>query len=145
MVQGTYQLPIPAGKEVAIIHLHGVTDTPESAQKFVQTFKESKMLQTIPPEIRKIIVNFSAGQGYVGDRELLRGDVFDVVEIRGGDQMRGTLRDKTYTLNTFYGNVSLPADRTGAAHTRCAQVLTRHRLSGSWLAQYRQLTEWVGG
>jgi hypothetical protein len=110
-VQGTMQVTIPAGKEIALIHMHGVTDTPESASRFVQGFKESKMLATLPPEIRKIVVNFNASQGYIGDRELLRGELFDVVEIRGGDQMRGTLKEKSYTLNTFYGNVNLPADR----------------------------------
>jgi hypothetical protein len=110
-VQGTLQLTIPGGKEVAFIHLHGVTDSPESAAKFVQDFKESKLMSSLPAELRKIVVNFTTGNGYIGDRELLRGDLFDVVEIHGGDQMRGTLKEKSYTLNTFYGTVNLPAER----------------------------------
>src|SRR5207249_9204363 len=57
------------------------------------------------------IVNFVSGQGFIGERELLRGDVFDVIEIRGGDQMRGNLKEPTFKLATFYGNVELPASR----------------------------------
>jgi len=42
---------------------------------------------------------------------LLRGEMFDVVEIRGGDQVRGTIKEPTFKLATFYGDVELPADR----------------------------------
>ena len=105
------QVTIPAGKEVALIHFCGIVGTPDQGVQFVQQLKETKLLASLPPELRKIVVNFSAGQGFIGDRELLRGDVFDVVEIRGGDQMRGTIKEPTYKLQTFYGNVDLPASR----------------------------------
>src|SRR5439155_14549206 len=45
------------------------------------------------------------------ERELLRGDIFDVVEIRGGDQMRGTIKETSYDLTTFYGKVTLAPSR----------------------------------
>ena len=110
-VQGQYQLTIPANKEVAIMHLHAITGTTEQANKFIEDFRESKVMATLPAELRKIIVNFSAGAGFIGERELLRGDLFDVVEIRGGDQMRGNLKEPSFKLETFYGNVELPASR----------------------------------
>ena len=95
-LQTNYSVPIPANKEVALIHLHGVTASPEMAAQFVQQFKESKLLIGLPAELRKEVVNFITGQGFIGERELLRGDLFDVVEIRGGDQMRGTLKEPSY-------------------------------------------------
>src|SRR5205823_12172554 len=67
-----------------------------------------RSLSTLPPEIRRIIVNYPASQGFIGDRELLRGDVFDVVEIRGGDQMKGNLKEAAWKLATFYGDIEFP-------------------------------------
>jgi hypothetical protein len=42
---------------------------------------------------------------------VLRGEVFDVVELRSGDLVNGTLKEPSYKLEAFYGNVELPADR----------------------------------
>jgi hypothetical protein len=88
-VQANLQVVVPAGKEVAVVHLHGIAATPEAAIQFVHQFKESKLMASLPVELRKIVVNFASTQGFIGERELLRGEMFDVVEIRGGDQMRG--------------------------------------------------------
>ena len=110
-VQGQYQLTIPANKEVALMHLHAIVGSTEQATKFVQDFRESKVMASLPADLRKLIINFSAGAGFIGERELLRGDLFDVVEIRGGDQMRGNLKEPSYKLETFYGNVELSASR----------------------------------
>jgi hypothetical protein len=110
-VQAVFPLTIPAGKQVALVHLHSIADTIEAGTRTVQTMQESKLLRSLPVEIRKIVVNFPATSGYVGDREILRGDLFDVVEIKGGDQMKGTLKEPAYKLDTFYGTVQVPADR----------------------------------
>jgi hypothetical protein len=39
--------------------------------------------------------------------EILRGDVLDIVELRSGDQFKGTLKETGFNLQTFYGPVSL--------------------------------------
>jgi hypothetical protein len=57
------------------------------------------------------MVNFPSALTDFGDYEILRGDAFDVVELRGGDQMQGTLSDGSYKLNTLYGPVELPKDQ----------------------------------
>ncbi len=126
----------------ALVHiLRHRTATPEQGVQFVQQFKESKLMASLPPELRKIVVNFNAGQGFIGDRELLRGDLFDVVEIRGGDQMRGTIKDSTYKLQTFYGNVDLPASRVvgiinvGEYRPRQLLVTTDGQIFGGKLAK----------
>jgi hypothetical protein len=108
---GNFAVPIPAGKDVAIMHIHAVVGTPEQGETFVQQLREGRILNTLPSDLRKKIVNFVTAQGFIGDRELLRGELFDVVEIRGGDQVRGTIKEPTFKLATFYGDVELPADR----------------------------------
>jgi hypothetical protein len=83
-IMGSMAVPIPAGKDVAIMHIHAVVGTPEQGETFVTQLREGRMLNTLPIELRKKIVNFVTAQGFIGDRELLRGEMFDVVEIRGG-------------------------------------------------------------
>jgi hypothetical protein len=106
-------LQIPAGKEVAVLHLHVVTQGAEAAQKYAAGLKESKLLADVPKAIRKLIVNFPGGNLFIGDGdiEILRGEAFDAAEMRGGDQIRGTLKESSYKLATFYGAVELPAEK----------------------------------
>jgi hypothetical protein len=110
VVQTSQQLTVPAGKQVALFHLHGLTSTPDAAVQFANNLKESQILATVSPDVRKLLVNLSNYQA-IGDRELLRGDLFDVVELRGGDQIKGTITPKAYKLTTFYGTIELPAER----------------------------------
>lgn len=111
MVMADFQVSVPAGKEVAIMHLHTALPTQQDGVKFVLGLKGEKLLKDVSPEIRRAIVNFRGGFNYIGDYEILRGDVFDVVELRTGDQVKGTLKDDAYKLTTFYGTVTVPVDR----------------------------------
>ncbi|HEX4797363.1 MAG TPA: hypothetical protein VH370_26450, partial [Humisphaera sp.] len=79
--------------------------------QFVNGLKDNVLLKSIPNALRKLIVNFPSGQGWIGDMEILRGDVLDVVELRGGDQFRGTIKESEFSLQTFYGPVSVPVDQ----------------------------------
>ena len=102
---------VPANKEIAIMHVHAVVNSAVDGQELVKKFKESKALKDVPPNIRKLIVNFNASSSFYGDYEVLRGEISDVVEMRTGDQFRGTLKDPTYKIATFYGPVEVKADR----------------------------------
>ncbi|HEV8291077.1 MAG TPA: hypothetical protein VGP94_04115, partial [Tepidisphaeraceae bacterium] len=102
---------IPAGKEIAIMHFHVTTNSPDAGTKYVLNMKESKIMASIPTAIRKLIVNFRGGENFIGDYEILRGDILDVVELRSGDQLKGTLKEKSFKLDTFYGPVELPVDK----------------------------------
>ena len=109
-IQAQMQVAIPANKQVAIMHLHLLPATQDAGVQFATNLRPSKVMADLPPDIRKLIVNFSAGTTWVGDRELLRGELFDVIELRSGDRMQGTLKEDTFNLTTFYGTLKLPAD-----------------------------------
>jgi hypothetical protein len=109
--QATFQVSIPAGKEVALMHLHGMVPTPDAGQQFITNVKEAQLLKQIPPNLRKLLINFAGGQNFIGDLEILRGDLLDVVELKSGDQLKGTLKEPTFDVTTFYGPVSLPVDK----------------------------------
>jgi hypothetical protein len=110
-VQASYSITLPPNGQAAIVHLHSIVDTVDAGQQAVSSMSNAKILNAIPADLRKLIVNFPNANGFVDNREILRGDVLDVVEIRGGDQMRGTLKPASYKLDTFYGPIELPADR----------------------------------
>jgi len=108
--QAAFQITIKPNDDLAIVHLHGVTSSQEAGVKFMTSLKESKLLKTLPREIRKLAANFP-NTTLLGDYELLRGDLFDIVELRGGDQYKGTLQVPTYTLQTAFGELQLPAEK----------------------------------
>jgi hypothetical protein len=114
VLQVGFSLEVPAGKEVTLVHLHGSTETLDKAADLVGGgAKGSKLLAGIPPEIRKTLANALTRSGSLpDDLEVLRGEGgLDVVEVRNGDQLRGTLVDETYAIKTAYGRVQLPAER----------------------------------
>jgi hypothetical protein len=110
-VQADIQIKIPAGKSVAILHELAVEPTFEAGQQFIAAADESKITRSLPPNVRKLMVNFVQGVQDIGDLEILRGDALDVVELRGGDQIKGTIKEDSYKLATFYGPVELSPDK----------------------------------
>jgi hypothetical protein len=111
VVQAAIQTNIGPGKSVAVMHLLCTTSTVDQGQQAILSLKESKLPHSIPPELKRQIINFPGGLMDVGDYEILRGDAFDVVELRVGDQMQGTLADDSFKLTTVYGPVELPRDQ----------------------------------
>src|SRR5688500_15678091 len=57
-VVGSMAVPIPAGKDVAIMHVHAVVGTPEQGADFVTQLREGRIMNSLPPDLRKKIVNF---------------------------------------------------------------------------------------
>lgn len=110
-IQATIALNLPPGKQMAIMHLHATAPTTDAGARFMTDFKEAPLLKSIPSALRRLIVNFRAGQDFIGDLEILRGDAMDVVELHGGDSFKGTLKETAYDLQTFYGDISLPPDK----------------------------------
>jgi len=103
---------VPNKDKVAIVHWHGSFDTADAANTWVQQMRETKLLADVPTELRKIIVNIGANAGgSIGGREVLRGDVNDIVELRNGDQMRGDLKIDKFDIVTDFGPLSLDAKK----------------------------------
>lgn len=110
-VAASMKLSVPRGKEVSIMHLHGTSGSMDSGVDWVRGLKENALIAALPRELRRTVANFITGQQLIGERELLRGDLLDVIELRRGDQVRGTLKEPSFQLQTFYGEVTLPVER----------------------------------
>jgi hypothetical protein len=104
------QLTVPAHGQVALVHYHLVVPSVDAATQWVQAMKPAKLLADLPKDVRRSVVNFRVNAGLLGDLEVLRGDVLDVVELKGGDRLNGNLSDAGYKLDTFYGTIDLPVD-----------------------------------
>ncbi len=106
-----FQIKIAPKQKSAIVTWYGTFDNADAATTWIDALKESKAISDLPTELRKVIVNVrGGGGGFVGDRELLRGSTTaDILELRGGDQMRGDIKLDSYALKTPYGTISLPA------------------------------------
>jgi len=111
-VVAQFQTKVPANGKIAIVSWHGGFDTSDAAQQWAAGFNERKDLGDVPAELRKQIINLGGGgSDFVAGRELLRGSTNDVIELVGGDQMRGDLKPAGYTLATSYGTIKLPTDK----------------------------------
>ena len=94
------------------MHLHATNIPQDQAGKYIANLHESKVLSNVPQKVRRLIANFVGGNLFINDDvEILRGEVFDVAELRGGDTMTGTIKNKSWKLKTFYGPVELAADK----------------------------------
>jgi hypothetical protein len=105
------QLSIPARKQVALLHVHGIAESAEAAREVVTSLTQRQLLSTVPRDLQPLVVNFTRRQALAGDQEILRGEMFDVIELHGGDQIQGTLKAQTYLVHSFAGPVELPAER----------------------------------
>jgi hypothetical protein len=110
-VQATYQLTIPPGKSVVLVHGLDAGANADEATKFVEGFKPQQYGGQLAARQRRALANFPGGASFIGDREVLRGDTSDVIELRGGDVLKGTLKADKWAVQTFYGPVELPAGR----------------------------------
>ncbi len=106
-----WDVEIPAKKSVAVTHLVVRRGSTAEAAKVLEEVSEKDIIKEMSPDIASKLANFRQGERIIGDEELLRGELFDVIELRGGDQYKGTIKQETFKLKTFYGMVDLPADK----------------------------------
>lgn len=110
----TYTLEVPAKQTVVVVHVQVYRRNMADAERVFSEIKDKEYLESLPKDLQRKVVNFRVGDTSLGDREILRGDLLDVVELRGGDLLRGTLKNESYKLDAFYGQIELPAQRVAA-------------------------------
>ena len=109
-----YDVDVASHQTVAIFHLQAIRASLDEADTFVRSTKEQDLLKELPPELAASVANFPHAQQFPGDVEVLRGDLLDVVELRGGDRYKGTLVQPRFTVQAPYGTIELPAERVAA-------------------------------
>ncbi|MDB5327377.1 MAG: hypothetical protein JWM57_2946 [Phycisphaerales bacterium] len=118
VITATLQLKIPGKSKRAIVHWHGTFDNADAGVQWAGALREGKAVADLPVEIRRALVNLApVGGGLPDGMELLRGTASDVVELAGGDVLRGDLGVESYALATSYGEINLPAAKVAGIVT----------------------------
>jgi hypothetical protein len=105
-----YNVTIPAGETVVLCYFESQNRSEKDIKKMMSGFKVNKYLRDLSPKVRKLIVNWNVGWGFEG-MELARSAVADVAHLVNGDRVHGTVDNEQFTIRTFFGDVTLPADR----------------------------------
>ena len=109
-----YNLTIPPKKTLSVAHAVFVRNSSQKVSKSALELPESVLLENIPPEILKTIVNFKLARGLGLELDLLRPAGHDAIELTGGDQFLGSLRQDPLVLDSPVGKISIPlADLAG--------------------------------
>jgi len=106
-----YELEIPAGKTVSVVHFQAVRPSTQQSVDFMLQAKEKDLLSGLPKAILRTVVNFRRADPLAADIDLPRAPLQDIVELHTGDQYRGALADGVFTLESFHGKVEVPVER----------------------------------
>ena len=106
-----YDVEVPPRKTVAIVHVQARRPNLNEAIAFARSTKDRQFLKGLDRSLLKAVVNFPPAEQFFAGVDVLRGDLLDAVELRGGDVYKGTLRHESYRIKTPYGLVELPASR----------------------------------
>ncbi len=105
------RLTVPARKAVALCLFEAQRRPYDAAVKFLKEFKHSAELKRVPRPLRKILLNMGSQGLQVGAVEVIRTEEADLVVLRTGDEIRGTLTNPDYALATEFGEMKFPARR----------------------------------
>jgi len=105
-----WSVTVPAKQTVIMCYFESQANSMDAHTKTMKSFRVSKVLRDLPSSVRRLIVNWSAG-GFAGV-DLERVEKADTVIIAGdGGPKFGRITNKSFTLQTFFGPVTLPAEK----------------------------------
>src|SRR5206468_11950681 len=100
-----------AKQTVAVLHVQVLRPQFADVTTYMEAARDKDYLADLPKSVVRLLANFPHAEKLVGDTEVLRGGLLDVVELRGGDQYRGTLKEPSYKLQTAFGPIDLQSDQ----------------------------------
>lgn len=104
-------LDVPSHKAVALCVFEAQRPSLAVAGEFIKGFKPSDEIRGLPAALRRIILNIADPGLLVGGIEIRREEAGELVVLRNGDEMRGTVANDKFALKTAYGAMELPAGK----------------------------------
>jgi len=120
----TYSVTIPAKKTVVLCYFESQANSMAEHTKTMKNFKVSNLLKDLPGSVRKLILNFRV-RGSFGDVDLERSETGDTILLTGGDPIRGKIQNPNFTVETFFGKITLPAKQVIGMVTEPEQQILR--------------------
>ncbi|HAU37511.1 MAG TPA: hypothetical protein DCX07_07300, partial [Phycisphaerales bacterium] len=116
-----FTLKVPAGKTVALCFFEAQRNSYADAEKFLKTFRPETELGSVPPALRKLILNMGGGSTLVlGSLELPRNEKHDLAVLQNDNELLGQIVNESFRVRTFYGTLDLPAARVVGLAVRTA-------------------------
>jgi hypothetical protein len=106
-----YDVEVPAHSTIAIVHIQARRGNLQDAARWMEQMKDRQYLQGMDPKIARLVVNFLRDNQFIGDEPILRGEMFDVLELKGGDRCCGTVKQSSFAMQSACGRVSVPAEQ----------------------------------
>ncbi|MBL7132568.1 MAG: hypothetical protein ISS78_00585 [Phycisphaerae bacterium] len=105
-----YSLTVPAGKTAVLCYFESQGNSFENHVKMMKTFRVSRAINDLAMSVRKLIVNWASTGGLDGV-ELDRTENADTVIDPNGDSKFGTITNESFTIQTIFGELKLPASQ----------------------------------
>jgi len=102
---------VPANKAVALCLFEAQRRPFDIAQKLLKDFNVPRELRKVPGALRRIILNMGGTMLTLGSLEFPRHDKYDLVVTANGNELLGTILNRRFVIETFYGKLDLPAER----------------------------------
>lgn len=104
------RVSVPAGKTVLLCHFESQNRDKDAHMKLMKSFKARRYMKDLPGPVRRLILNFSA-VGRRGGVDLERTASADTVIQRGDKPVFGMITNESFTVETFFGALELPAEK----------------------------------
>ncbi|MDY7009697.1 MAG: hypothetical protein SVV80_02960 [Planctomycetota bacterium] len=104
-----YSLVVPPGGIAVLCYFEAQASGTAELQKTLSQFNAGQLLNDLPRDVRRLIVNFRSGGG-IADITLDRSGTADVVILKNDDAISGKITNKEYVIEPFFGELTLPAE-----------------------------------
>ncbi|MGA2498087.1 MAG: hypothetical protein ABSH20_10115, partial [Tepidisphaeraceae bacterium] len=109
-----WTVDVPPKQTVVLMHAAGFRRNFGDAVQSLRQIREADLLGTLPAEMQRRVVNYRLNRPEIAGVELLRGELWDTVELRSGDQLVGTVDPAAFVIKTAFGPVEIKsADLAG--------------------------------
>ncbi|MCE5328401.1 MAG: hypothetical protein LLG01_18525 [Planctomycetaceae bacterium] len=105
-----YNLRVPAGKTAVLCHFESQNTSLTELTKLMKGFQVRSALRDLPEAVRNLIVNWKTGGGLEG-LDLSRSATTDTVIEGNDDRKFGTILNKSFTIQTLQGPLTLEASK----------------------------------
>ena len=106
-VNVNWTVDVPPKQTVVLLHAAGFRRNFGDAVQSLRQIREADLLGTLPMEMQRRVVNYRMNRQEIAGVELLRGEMWDTVELRSGDQFVGTVDHPSFALKTAFGPVEI--------------------------------------
>ena len=110
----TWEVPVAANDWTGLVTIDVRRPTVAEVTSAIEAMKDRDFLVGLPHAWLTRMVNVAPPLLTLNGYELLRGGLFDTVELRNGDRINGSFAQQNLAITTAFGKFTLPSDKVVA-------------------------------